>query len=108
MSDVRYFEELGYTAAATRHESGLSVEFLVYEGDEDRGNRNPDALFTGYVKWDGCSNWDFGGERGTTHPLHFCGLRPARQFGELLVELYKWAGELMPDNEKHIMWDYDG
>lgn len=67
------------------------VEFIVAEGD--------DILFHGGIKWDGCSNWDFSTDDGTTHPLHFCGKGDAKNFGQLLDKLYEVAAELMPNND---------
>lgn len=47
------------------HENGLSVEFSIYDDVDDEG----EPSWTGWVKWDGCINWQ-------TDPgcmAHFCG-----------------------------------
>ncbi len=89
---VRKFQLQGteYNVAADVH--GSSVEFHVYKDDE------VDHLFSGFVKWDGCSNWDFHSfnERvGCTHPLHFCSKEDAIEFGIFLGKLYDWTAELI-------------
>ena len=57
-----------------------------------------DYLFSGCVKWDGCSNWDFqsfNNRVGCTHPLHFCSKEDAVEFGVFLGKLYDWTAELI-------------
>jgi hypothetical protein len=78
-----------WSVSADVHE--FHVQFHVYEEDD------VDFLFSGYVKWDSCSNWDFENDKGTTHPLHFCDRKKAVEFGEFLGKLYDWAQELMGD-----------
>lgn len=89
---VKQFKLKGkdYNVSAEVH--GASVEYHVYENDDT------DYLFSGYVKWDGCSNWDFTSfnERvGCTHPLHFCSKESAIEFGLFLAKLYDWTAELI-------------
>jgi hypothetical protein len=95
------------------------VDFTIYEGigflesfeeqvkigiDSTLGpNYDDDPLVKGYVKWDGCSNWDFPLEAGVTYPLHFCGQQEIRCFGKMLAELYEWAAELMPEHKEMIL-----
>jgi hypothetical protein len=95
------------------------VDFIIYEGigyleafekqielgiDPALGpNYDDGPLVKGYVKWDGCSNWDFPHEANTTHPLHFCGKLEAACFGKMIVELYEWAAELMPEHKSMIL-----
>lgn len=62
------------------------VEFYVYEGEET------ECLFTGYVKWSGCSNWDF---QNKPCLLHFCSKEETVAFGTFLGKLYDWAAELI-------------
>ncbi len=86
-----------YNVIAEMHES--SVELHVYKQDKVY------HLFSGFIKWDGCSNWDFQSfnERvGHTHPLHFCEKEDAIEFGIFLGKLYDWAHELIAHNEKSI------
>jgi len=82
----------GYIVYAKLHEDEISVSFDVFE--EIRWEEEP--FFAGYIKWDGCSNWDFL-DKG--FPLHFCEQLDARNFGVFLSELYDWAQELMPKHD---------
>jgi hypothetical protein len=89
---VRKFQlkDTEFSVSAEVHES--SVEFHIYKDDDT------DYLFSGYVKWDGCSNWDFQSfnERvGCTHPLHFCSKEDTIEFGVFLGKLYDWTAELI-------------
>jgi hypothetical protein len=70
----------------------LSVTVYEFWGgepcyDEER------IFFTGFVKWDGCSNWDMG--------LHFCSKKQAVELGTLLGRLYGLAARMIPH------WDGD-
>ena len=93
MSDwVREFQLKGTTYQVSAEIDGSSVAFHVYEDDDT------DYLFSGYVKWDGCSNWDFqsfNARVGCTHPLHFCSKEDAIEFGVFLGKLYDWTAELI-------------
>lgn len=89
---VRKFDlkEKSYYVSAEIYE--FSVEFHVYE------EQATDYLFSGSVKWDGCSNWDFHSfnERvGYSHPFHFCSKESAVEFGVFLGQLYDWTSELI-------------
>jgi hypothetical protein len=97
MTDIvrREFEFFTVEAKKDTHH----VDFTIYEGI----GYDDDPLVKGYVKWDGCSNWDFPLEAGVTHPLHFCGRQEIRCFGKMLAELYEWAAELMPEHKEMIL-----
>lgn len=90
--------------------AGHHVDFTVYNFVEDpeisemMTTLPPGKPFmVGYIKWDGCSNWDFLLEENVTHPLHFCSQIQTTQFGNLLYEMYNWAAELMPWNKEWIL-----
>lgn len=52
-------------------------------------------VFSGYIKWDGCSDVDFYPDhRGNEH---FCGIKAALALGSLLEASYEFARELMGD-----------
>lgn len=103
-----------FTVEAQREKS--HVDFTIYEGvgylkdfeeqiklgiDPALGpSYNDTPLVKGYIKWDGCSNWDFPLEPGVSHPLHFCGLQEVTAFSKMMPELYKWAAKLMPEHHK--------
>lgn len=86
-------DEVGVTI---RHisEDGYSLNVVVKEGTRQRDGSiyytycpqsaseptddfdTGDILFCGFVKWDGCSHFEFGGERGEDEDvgyLHLCG-----------------------------------
>lgn len=69
----------------------LSVSFKVH----DTKGTSPDdePIFTGFIRWDGCSNWN---DEGC---LHFCGGKEAAEFGALLAIMY--------DIAQSEMWDMD-
>jgi hypothetical protein len=46
------------------HENGLSVAFSIYDDQDDAG----EPSWEGYVKWDGCVNW----QTDTGCMAHFC------------------------------------
>lgn len=94
---VRKFQlkDTDYEVSAEIHDA--HVEFYVFETGAS-GDANTDYLFSGYVKWDGCSNWDFQSFNkrvGCTHPLHFCSKEDAVEFGVFLGQLYDWTAELI-------------
>lgn len=84
-------EICGYIVDHYLHDNGLSVEFEVYETNF---NCDRSLFLTGYVKWDGCSNWNI--PEGN-YQLHFCGRKEMEKFTELLQAMFDWAAELMPN-----------
>lgn len=85
----REFEH--FTVEATKCE--LHVDFLIYQGVCLDPIEDP-VLIKGHIKWDGCSNWDFG---QCNYQIHFCTLPQVEDFGKMFVELYKWTLELNPE-----------
>jgi hypothetical protein len=114
MLDIR--EISGYTVEAEPYKA--HVEFIIYDGvgyieshkeavslgiDPEDRKHLPEPLMLCSIKWDGCSNWHVFGENN--YQLHFCGLKPTRDFGAMLSELYEWAAELLPENRDDILFD---
>jgi len=113
MTDIFRREFDFFTVEAKK--DNFHVDFKIYEGigflesfekqiklgiDPTLGpNYDDKPLIEGYIKWDGCSNWDFPLEPGTTHPLHFCSHQQIKSFGYMFSSLYEWAAELMPDQK---------
>ena len=91
-----------YNYAVTAKSKGHFVEFKIW----DSGINGPTLDFLGYIKWDGCSNWDFG--PNAHYPLHFCGMTEAGEFGKLIQKLYEWAAELMPEHKDELLWKWEG
>ena len=58
-----------------------------------------DLLLSGYLKWDGCANFDLG--EGESYQLHTCGRRNAKVIGQAVEFFYDlgmehlkgWQGE---------------
>lgn len=67
------------------------IEFEVYECQHSQLDEI--IFMKGYVRWDGCSNWDF----EDRYPLHFCRPKDAEIFALLIKKLYEFAAKLMPD-----------
>lgn len=63
------------------------------EGD-DFVISDEELRLSGFVKWDGCSNWDYHTEDCMAH---FCGVEGMRQFCSLQVWLYSKAADLMTE-----------
>lgn len=71
-----------------------SVRHLVPEIDDAK------VFFSGSIKWDGCSNWDFfeGDKEGIMQ--HFCERKQAMNFGELFSRLYDLGRDLIPNADE--------
>ena len=50
-----------------------------------------EPLLEGWIKWDGCSNWEF------LQGIHFCRVERASQLAELFKRLYAWGRVLGVD-----------
>lgn len=88
-----------YQIKAKLHENGLSVSFEVYKME----NGEFELSFTGFVKWDGCSNWN---QQGGC--LHFCGgAEGLRRFQRLIEKLLEIALELMPEHEFYLEGEHE-
>lgn len=79
-----------YTVEAKPSE--FHVDFKV-SGDN---NGEIEPMFEGYVRWDGCSNWNI---PDGYYQIHFCSKKQAENLGKLLGALYEWAAELMPTHD---------
>lgn len=80
-----YAEVKAYEAAY------LSPATLVTDVDGE------EPLFDADIRWDGCANWGLS-TRGLA--VHTCSGNDVQSVAELLVYLYKRAGELIPGAEK--------
>lgn len=111
------WQDISYAAEATRKDGDLHVDVkawkvAVFNDDgsllldtDGRGHTasldEAEVVVTGYIRWDGCSNFYFGEEGGLM--LHFCGVKQAIQVGTLLERLYEMAAELIPEHEPDIL-----
>ncbi len=108
------FEDYHITADVCSHHVGFRVAKILFwsdgepsvpamygdtfdEGDCSAIPADAPAFWTGSVKWDGCSNWDF----GTSECMaHFCGRKQATSIGRLMDRLYAIAKDAL-----HEVWD---
>jgi hypothetical protein len=80
-----------YKILYSHKEGDYHVDFKIiepYNGDEE------DIVFSGYIKWDGCSNWD----TDKNCSIHFCGLDGLYNFNECLKECYRIAKSILGDD----------
>lgn len=108
---VRHDRELWMTIAAQVY--SYRVEFQVYvitsfDGCGEDGAPSWEAVYaagqdtdiladattllTGHVKWDGCSNWDFGQET-----YHGCSRQNIQRIGDVMGKCWDWTAELLPN-----------
>ncbi len=86
--------DLWFTAFATTDgERDVQFRIFKHEGqsvidDEPAFDEKPDL--TGWVKWDGCSNWEVDGY------FHSCSRAELEQLGQVLARCWDWAAELLP------------
>lgn len=103
---IERFEDYGIVASPRSHVIDFTVKEITGEhvsgagimpgawlygpngGTSDFDVAEP--FLTGFIKWDGCSNWDF----HTDDCLrHFCGKVHATSIGRLMDRLYQIASE---------------
>ncbi len=90
-----YFET--YEIAA--YEEGLNVPFYQkresdVSPDLTRVLEDAEEYISGSIKWDGCSNIDFGSS------YHFCGKKNAMKMGKLIDYLYDKCAKVLKVKEK--------
>lgn len=92
------FCHLGYYISADLNEMHMS--FIVHEDHISYRHLGQKPFLTGYIKWDGCSNWD------CQDQVHFCGKKEAmssmKNFQSLIEKLYDYTAELMPEYKKYL------
>ncbi len=65
--------------------------------DFDKANR----LVGGFIKWDGCGEWDFGTEEGEGR-IHFCGASHIRQLTWSIEQVFALAKQHMPSFDEEL------
>lgn len=83
-----------FTAFATvRNEREVDFRIFKHEGqsliDDEPSFHSETPDLTGWVKWDGCSNWEVDGY------FHGCSRAELEQLGQTLVLCWDWAAELL-------------
>ena len=108
---MRVWEDIGYVARIEQQRDHY-VNFVIYElqGIEcgtgavvlhKKGSPSwPDPVYdtseaeefiTGYVKWDGCSDW-------LVHDsIHYCSRTGLAEVSQVLQRCWDWAAETMPN-----------
>ncbi len=94
-------QEIGFIIIATSEygsdgKSIFSVRFDVWEHFKD-GSQDCDPkerFLSGYVKWDGCSNWQVPADHNM--PWHFCSVKQAENVGKLFRQMYEIASTMLP------------
>jgi hypothetical protein len=107
---IKHFpeQEISFSVIATIHENSCSVEYKAYKivsiGDAKnefyyRDNEANIALakpyLTGFVKWDGCSNWRFDEQEECM--LHCCSRDGLNRFSKIMIICWDWTKELIPE-----------
>jgi len=100
---IRHFEDLGFTAVVTNN-YGIVIEYAVYSSEKQIDGtvvyfnfngtavyepRNAEPEFTGTVKWDGCSDWNF------RYSYHGCCRENLTAVGEVMARCWDWTSELL-------------
>jgi hypothetical protein len=75
---------------------------VIYYRDEDGLCNMPttdfataNRLIGGFLKWDGCGEWDFGSKEDEGR-MHFCGISDARRVFWCIEQVFRLAAEHMP------------
>jgi hypothetical protein len=121
MSDWRekYYEDIDLHVRVSKNLTGVSVDYevrdpmgradnnvLLFQKPEEDGSYTPtenveegEVLVKGHIKWDGCSNNDFG-ESGY---IHACSREGLTRLGTLYDRLFDWAMALMGEQSKEFL-----
>lgn len=73
---------------------GDERHYPISDGDTTSNLEEADPLFTGMIKFDGCSNWNF---KPDDVLMHFCGRYRLNQFKEVLDECHTIVEKNMDD-----------
>jgi hypothetical protein len=90
---VKHFPELRFTVVAKP--DAYKADFRIYNDYEytNDGPQPDNVLVTGYVKWDGCSNWWFG-DPEYCECFHGCERKHMLDIGQVMAECWDWTKEL--------------
>ena len=79
--------------------AGVTTEGEMLFGEDFTTVRPENPTIDGSIKWDGCSNWDFGTDECM---MHFCGVAGAVEFGKLIPKLYEMVADAMPEHAENM------
>jgi hypothetical protein len=92
MSDKPIFLEELNLAIIVKEKADYSVDYEVYKAYEQINGFELDELVVkGYVKWDGCSNWEF------SNLLHFCSKEEIENLSVAMRKCWDLTAELCPN-----------
>jgi hypothetical protein len=98
MEQIKYVDEPACKIVA--EPKGHYVDYKVYssDGEYDDGQKvyETDPIVQGEVKWDGCSNWNFG-----DCMMHGCTRQELLNIGIMMSICWDWTAELIPDSWSH-------
>lgn len=112
---IRHEKILGFSIVAQLGSAGYHVDYWIYDifGTDENGalswvdkeKSNGDGFTEkleeaslwahGYVKWDGCSNWDF--DIAKKYKLHACTRKELTRIGSILTICWDWTKAICPD-----------
>ena len=104
--ETLHWDDIAYTVTAEYKSHSVDIEVFSHVGVMENGehlfdlgdcNTTDDITeaipaFTGFVKWDGCSNWDLSSPDGVM--FHACDQETLRDVGELLSRCYGLGANL--------------
>ena len=94
MAEVKIFDDLFCIVVAETEEYTIhfNVYSLEWEGQKPSVEEleNSESMAEGYVKWDGCSEWDIKG-------WHSCSKKNLKDISEILSRCWDMAGTLCPN-----------
>src|SRR5579863_10552918 len=79
------------------YERRVNDEYDIILGERTENYKEAQVYLSGYVKWEGCSNFKFDVQDYIR--LHFCSKEDAEGVGKLLGKLYNIAKELLVNYE---------
>lgn len=100
-----------WTVLYKLHENGCSMHFFVLPHfdagasfvraglDSPEPTEDPDeaqVFAVGFIKWDGCANFDLGDDRDDSYRHHTCGRAGMANLGEMLNSVVDVAARVIP------------
>lgn len=108
------FPDIGFYVVATPEEYHVEYKIYTVAGREFDGTdytipvfrnetttpEHAEVFAHGFVKWDGCSNWDF--DACQCLMIHACSRKNLTNIGEVLARCWDWTAELLPTWDKDV------
>jgi len=90
MKPIKFYPEAWFKVEYDVYET--YIDFKAWEIDEldeqniEDSTINENEVMKGFIKWDGCCEFDYG--------THYCGIHKAEQFLLLMKEIYKFKSSI--------------